>query len=358
MGSPRPNARILTAAAAAAFGGAVVWALLAGHALYDKEAEKYIGCAAQVLRGDLHDLLGNYLRSASYILFLVPFIGMQAPWAAVAAQAVLSVAAAFAAGRLAVMICGRPMAGTCATVLMLCCIPLQQWVPALYTESFFASMSLLCWHRISSRGIADPVAWLFAAVVLFARPVGFCFVVPPLLVALVQRARPGGSVLLPAACMLLVLLAATALPGIPPPQLRPIVEGDVICGMPGLPGLAGRLEGSSILAAQQVLFSHDPAMAVELFARRILSLFTLTRPHFSTLHNLVNASFYPLLVMAARGLWRARTVQEVQAAGLVIIAYVALIGLTHDEWSGRFFVPLWPPVCVLAATAAAHLVKR
>lgn len=352
------NARVVPAVLAALLACCVVWAVAGGHALYDKEAEKYIGCAAQVLRGDMHDLLGNYLRSASYILFLVPFIAIKAPWAAIAAQAALSVAAAFAAGRLAVLVSGRAMAGTCTAAFMLCCVPLQQWVPALYTESFFTSMSLLFWHRLATHGASDRPAWLLAAVVLFARPVGFCFVVSPLLGALLHRAWPIRSIHLLAAAMVLVLVAAVSLPGIPMAQLRPIAEGDVICGAPTLPGMAAQLRGSSILAAQQVLFSHDPAMAIGLFARRVLSLFTLTRSHFSDLHNVFNAAYYPLLVLAAWGWWRARAVFVVRTWGVAIIAYVVLIGLTHDEWSGRFFVPLWPVVCVLAGTIAGRCWAR
>lgn len=346
--------RALAAVVVVIFAAGVVWALAAGHALYDKEAEKYVGCALQVLQGDLHDLLGNYLKFASYILFLVPFMALNAPWSAIIAQAVLAVLAAHAAGRLAADLSGRPVAAPFTFALMLLCIPLQQWVPALYTESFFASVVLLPWYRVVVRGILDPWAWLTALVVVFARPVGFCFVLPLLVGTLVHKTWPARSTGVLAGLMALMLLAAMALPGIPMAQLRPIVEGDVICGEPRYPGLAQQLEGASILAAQRLLFAQDPAMATGLFLRRVLSLLTLTRPHFSAAHNALNASYYLLVAAAARGWWMLRGLFVARAMGVAVLMYVLLIGFTHDEWSGRFFVPLWPVICVFAGAAAAR----
>jgi len=69
--------------------------------LADKEALKYIGCAEQVLHGDFHDLFGNYVKYASYVVFLLPFLAIGAPELAIVAQIILGIAAAFALSRLA-----------------------------------------------------------------------------------------------------------------------------------------------------------------------------------------------------------------------------------------------------------------
>ena len=42
----------------------------------------------------------------------------------------------------------------------------------------------------------------------------------------------------------------------------------------------------------------------------------------------------------------------------VVLLNVVLIGLTYDEWNGRFLVPLWPLIIVFAASGLDRLVGR
>lgn len=353
MARPPLSLRALSYGVAVAFLLLMSGWILSGHLLLDKEAAKYIGCANDVLRGDPGDLFGNYLKFASYVLFLVPFMALGLPVAAALVQAVFAVLAAFAAGRLAGLLCGGQRAAPIATMLVLLCLPLQQWVPALYTESFFASILLLYLDRALAHGPFDRWSIVLGLVLLFARPVGFCFVVPVMLWRPITQRLPQYAVPLMAVLGACALLTALAMPGIPPAQLRPIVEGDVICGFPRHPGLAAQLDGSSVLAAQRVLFAHDAAAALGTFGERVLSLFTWPRPYYSLIHNLFLLSHYPLLALAFVGVWRARSADAAAPVLVGVVLYVLLIGLTHDEWSGRFFVPLWPLVCVFAACQLA-----
>ena len=34
---------------------------------------------------------------------------------------------------------------------------------------------------------------------------------------------------------------------------------------------------------------------------------------------------------------------------VALLVNTLLVGLTHDEWSGRFLVPLWPIIVIMAA---------
>ena len=358
MARPSLNLRALSHGVAAAFLLIMSGWILSGHLLLDKEAAKYIGCANAVLRGDLADLVGNYLKFASYVLFLVPFMAVGLPAAAALVQAVIAVLAAFAAGRLSAVFFATERAAPITTVLVLLCLPLQQWVPALYTESFFASVLLLYLERAFSKGALDRWSIALGVVLLFTRPVGFCFVVPVVLWHLVVDRSARYALPIVLAASLCALLAALLVPGIPEAQLRPIAEGDVICGFPRHPGLAAKLGGSSVLSAQQVLFTHDPVAALLTFGERVLSLFTWPRPYFSWPHNLFLAVHYPLLVLAIVGGWRSRYAPNAPPMLLGMMLHVLLVGLTHDEWSGRFFVPLWPLLCVLAAGPLAGLAGR
>jgi hypothetical protein len=333
----------------AAFVALVIALAASGHVLADKEAIKYVGCAQDVLRGDAHDLLGNYLKYGTYVLFLLPFVAFGLSQWAVLAQALLAVAAAFAAARLVERITHDRRSGDIAFVLMLACVPLQQWVLALYTESFFASIAILFLERITRPGRVDAAGLALGLVLVFARPIGLLFVGPAFLWKLADQLHIPFPRKLRNVGYALVLLLAISLPGIARDQLAPIVEGHVICGFPELPDAMNSFQGSSILDAQISLFQHSPSYATGLFFRRVGSLFTLNRSYYSPAHNAFLAAHYVLLLLALYGGWRWRTQAVVGLIAVVVLLNALLVGLTHDEWSGRFLVPLWPLFLILAA---------
>jgi hypothetical protein len=332
---------------------AALWASRGIHD--DKEALKYIGCAQDLLRGNADDLLGSYKAYASYVLFLVPFIALGVPWLAVVVQAVLAVFAAFALARLAERVSGSERCGTVALVIALFCYPFQEWVLALYTESFFASIAVLFLERARRPG---PMRWsvfALALTLLLARPIGVLFILPTLIwrmrwpFEVPTRARPVAY----AAVLALVLVA----PGVARHQLGVIVEGHVICGFPERPGALERFHGTTVLDAQVALF-HEPVYASGLFARRVLSLFTITRPYYSWTHDLLLLPFYALFVLALTGWWRWRAHPIIGLLAAVFLLNTALIGFTYDEWNGRFLVPLWPLVIVCAALGLEGIIDR
>ncbi len=338
---------------------ALVLALAArGHVLADKEALKYVGCAQDVLRGDLHDLFGNYLKYGTYVLFLLPFVAMGLTAWAVVAQALLAVAAAFAAARFVERISTERRAGDLAFALLLACIPFQQWVLALYTESFFASIAVLFLERVTRPGRLDVIGILLALILVFARPMGMLFVGPAMLWKLTAQLSVPWPQVLRNTGYVLVLLVAISLPGIARDQLAPIVEGHVICGFPELPGTMDDFHGSSILDAQISLVQRSPAYAIGLFSRRVGSLFTLTRSYYSTAHNAFLAVHYSLLLLALYGWWRGRHHTVMGLIAVVLVLNTLLVGLTHDEWSGRFLVPLWPLILMMAAFGVGDIWKE
>lgn len=316
--------------------------------LSDKEALKYLGCAEQVLHGEFSDLLGNYLKYGAYVIFLLPFVAVGMPWLAVLAQIAMGILAARALGRMAERITGRSAAGHLAMAMLLLCYPVQQWNLAFYTESFFTSMSILFVERITRAERPDASTFALALITVFARPVGMLFVGPALLWKIGQsptlhRLRPWLSVGYAA-----ILLLAISLPGIRAPQLEPIVDAHIIAGIPQDTGAMAQFEGSSILAAQLFLLErHGVAEWSMLFLRRTASLFTLARPYYSNTHNILNGAWMLLYPFALWGLWRYRTHRTVQLIAVMLLLHTLLVGLTHDEWNGRFMVPLLGWVMVL-----------
>ena len=320
----------------------------------DKEALKYLGCAQGILQGDLSDLLGNYLKYGAYVLFLLPFVAIGLPHLAVLVQVLLGLLAARALGRLVERISTNKSAGHLAMGLLLLCAPVQSWTLALYTEAFFTSMALLFVERITRP--QRPDAWTIALALLtvFARPVGMLFVGPALLWKAAQH--PAFARLKPWLPLghAGVLLLAISLPGIRAPQLEPIVEAHIVAGFPRDTGAMAHFSGSSILAAQRFLLErHGTAEWALLFVCRAASLPNLTRPYYSTAHNLLNGTWMLLYPLALLGLWRWRGHPTVRLVAAMLILHVLLVGLTHDEWSGRFMVPLLPWVVGLASLSAA-----
>ena len=323
----------------------------------DKEALKYIGCAEQLLQGDVHDLFGNYAKYGSYILFITPFIVVGLPLFAVVAQLVLAVFAAQALGRIAQRITGSTLAADIAFVFALFCFPLQQWVLALYTESFFASVSVIFLERITRPGRADTLTWVLALIVLFARPVGLLFVGPAAIWKLVDTGSIHVPMWLRNTGYGMILLVAICIPGIARDQMAPIVEAHVICGFPERPGAMQDFEGSTVLEAQCHLYAHNGlGYTLGLFVRRVVSLFTLPRDYFSGILNAFLTGHYALFLLAAWGWWFWRKHLVVGLLCAIFLLNVLLVGLTHDEWSERFLVPMWPIVLLFAAfgTALIH----
>ncbi len=324
--------------------------------LADKEALKYIGCAEQVLHGDFHDLFGNYVKYASYVVFLLPFLAIGAPELAIVAQIILGIAAAFALSRLAERTTKDPRTGSMTMVLFLLSPLIQTWALALYTEYFFTCLSVLFMERAARIPYRDPILVFLGAVTLFARPVGIFFVVPVLLWRLMDTWSPrmrSAVVLLGSAAVIVVVIAV---PKVEHAQLLPIAQGQVIAGVGGVQNNV--FQEHTIADAQRSLLGQVGITAwCKITFQRMVALITLTRPHYSAFHNAINTGWMLLYPLALLGAWRARREPLVQLLVSILIPYVVFIGLTHAEWSGRFMVPLLPWVFVLATVGTSRSKK-
>lgn len=315
--------------------------------LVDKEALKYTGCAQAVLQGDLHDLGGNYLKYAAYVLFLVPFVAVGKVWPVIVAQVLLGIIASEALARLTERATGNMGLGRLAMALFLLCPLVQQWTLALYTEHFFTCVSVLFLERLDRHRRPTAAVITLGLLTLFARPVGMFFVAPAMLWIHRDRVptvlRPW---LLPVGCALLFAFAFF-IPPVKTAQLAPIATGQVIAGLGGT-GSPGPF-GTTLANAQAHLFADvGPWEWLRITYQRALSLFTLTRAYYSPLHNGLAAIWYLLYPLALLGLVRWYRRPLVAMASTILGLNVLLVALTHDEWSGRFLVPLLPCIILFA----------
>lgn len=325
--------------------------------LVDKEALKYTGCARAVLHGDLSDLTGNYLKYAGFILFLLPFVALDHLWLAVLSQVVLGIIASEALARYTERITGNVALGRLAMALFLLCPPIQHWALALYTEHFFTCMVILFVERLDRVPGVDAATIGLGLLALFVRPVGMFFVVPALLWKFRTRIpAPLSRWAFAVACVAL-FVAAISVPRIAAPQLEPIASGQVIAGVDGI-GSEG-FSGTTIMDAQRHLLNRTgfPEWS-GITLQRMVSLFNLTRPWYSAGHNTANALFFALYPLAFLGIIRCWRNERIRVLAAMLMLNVAIVGLTHDEWSGRFLVPLLPWWIVLASVGLRTGVHR
>ncbi|HQV38620.1 MAG: hypothetical protein IPL81_03370 [Flavobacteriales bacterium] len=338
-----------------------LWWILAAHGLLllgiwsiqgiltDKEALKYLGCASDVLGGDVTgDLLNRYRMYATYILFLVPFIAIGTPMLAVAVQIGVGIWAACTLRRCVLRLHGTPVQADLVFALFLLAYPIQIWTLALYSESFFVSLSVLFLGE--ALRIDRPLFRLLILAMLlsFARPVGILFTAPVLVWRVLEnsgRTRTNWIWAMGAA----VLLAILFLPVHALDQLRVVVEGHAIGGFPKYPNAGSLFHGGTLAAAQAQLI-HDNGIGTwaGLVLERIMWLFSLWRPYFSNFHNALTVPFlvlYPLALLTVVRRWK---IPFVQVLAVIVLLNGAVVGLTYAEWNGRFLVPLLPVIMLLA----------
>jgi hypothetical protein len=197
-----------------------------------------------------------------------------------------------------------------------------------------------------------PDVWTIALAVItvFARPVGMLFVGPAIVWKATGSNAPKWLQGLRWPGYAAVLLVAISLPGIRAPQLEPIVDAHIIAGIAEDPGALAEFEGSSILAAQVfLLHRHGVVDWLRLAVRRAASLYTLPRGYFSTVHNMLVGVWMLLYPLAIWGIWSWRKHPVVRLIVAMLLLHTLLVGLTHDEWSGRFVVPLLGWVILLGS---------
>lgn len=338
-----------------------LWWILAAHAillfgiwsmqgiLTDKEAMKYIGCARDVLAGDLGgDLLHHYRLYATYILFLVPFVALGAPSLAVAAQIGLGILAAFTLRRCILQLCGTPVQADLVFALFLLAYPIQIWTLALYSESFFVSLSVLLLGE-ALRTDRPLFRFVILAILLwFARPVGVLFMAPVLVwrMTVVSGQKRTRWIWVVSA---VVLLAILYLPVLPSDQLQALAEGHVIGGFPLYPGDGAFFHGNTLVSVQaRFVHDHGAGAWAGLVLQRLAWLFSLWRPYFSTSHNALTIpllALYPLALFSIVRRWKTPFVQVLSA---ILLLNAIVVGLTFAEWNGRFLVPLLPVIMILA----------
>ncbi|MBK6754256.1 MAG: hypothetical protein IPG69_11865 [Flavobacteriales bacterium] len=90
--------------------------------------------------------------------------------------------------------------------------------------------------------------------------------------------------------------------------------------------------------------------------QKVLTFFHLTRPFFSTAHNVALVLHYPIYLFAAIGLFKPRCAEQ-NIVLAVLALHIAVFSLTYLEWHGRFMAPVWPLLLMVATIGGQRALR-
>lgn len=260
--------------------------------------------------------------------------------------------------------------GGIATLLIILCLPWQQWTVHLYTESVFLSLVLLffCYFTKSNKTKADKIIAIGCLILLiFTRPTGLLLIPAVAIWLWVQSIKSKKWVVLAGlplmAGIVFYLLLNYAMKGEGEFDfMKPFIEEHLICGVPT--GLKTELQisknGNSI---EGLLFyiSHNFGHFINLALKKLTLFFGLTRSYYSSPHNLaIQLFFYPIYLLAIGGIvlgWKKYR-RVIFFCLLLTGVFAGSVVLTCDDWLNRFIMPVLPIILLLAATGIKELFIR
>ena len=227
------------------------------------------------------------------------------------------------------------------------CFLIQKWVTHLFTDAIFsfllviATYYLLTEHKSRHGKI---IFWSLLIILPFFRPVGFLFIPVACLHWLFTYNKANLKKIVAASVYLvfLLLLIYRAIV-INSGYFYPFnnLDAEIICGLP-----------SGLLQYQVVPYSNDtviaeyfwnnPGMTARLFLYRLYKVFWMTRPYFSSTHNIVIAVacivYYSLALVGIFHLLKRRLKEKYfLLAGILIFSIPSVIFCV--EWHGRMSMP-------------------
>ena len=252
--------------------------------------------------------------------------------------------------------------GFAGTILLVCCIPYQQYNSFLYTESIFFSLTiiyscfLLSLKKINYKNIALIIILL--SLLCITRPSGIFFVATTIIYLFFRATLKMDfwkKVILFTAIVAVALLLLNAMMGAGGriDILLPFNEQMIICEVPtnilGLQNNAVKTDNSISGLVGYIL--HHPQNFFKLGVLKLKAFFGVVRPFYSTAHNIVlGAYFYSLYVCIFLLLLRKIKQLPIESIYLfsVIIIFALSVLLSCDEWGNRFFMTITPFLIALA----------
>jgi hypothetical protein len=324
-----------------------------------EEAVKYIGLADKWMKGDRNFSLYNLFYSGYVSIFVLlrsfglPFKSMyvvQLLFSLLAVYFFIKILCLYIQSRFAIVV---------SAILYATCYIIQQWVSALFTDSIFSDLLIIATYFLLTEKNGTGNKWLFWILLFILplfRPVGFLFIPVACLYWLTFNPRKNISRLL--VCMgylLLIGLVVYKTFGHDEPYYYPIhslhnIQANVICGYPGdllKYATIPYQEGMSVFS----FLYHNPGMTCRLFLLRTYKIFSMGRPYFSSVHNLLlfitTFFYYTSAIIGTIDIFRRKENKYYfLIAGVLIFSFPMIIFCV--EWTGRLSLPVLNFVLLLS----------
>ncbi len=250
-------------------------------------------------------------------------------------------------------------------LIIMTCPIIIYWLLTFYTESFFLSLVVITTYLMFNAKTKKNfiVAGIFALLMMFCRPVGVFYVIGLVFVVLKLRLFKDAFAFLCGASIFVFTVVLFFLPLHFNDFALPIFQGSVICGFPSYPFYI-LAEGNYTLSQ---VYSHflqvkDISTLLDLFFKKAVSFFTLTRPYYSVGHNIINSLYYVFLLGGLYSVFdhfkRKKERPFLSYFIAILTPSLLIVVLVYNEWSERFIVPLLPFFIVLTLLAISDLSKR
>ena len=259
-----------------------------------------------------------------------------------------------------------------ATVLLIICIPWQDWTTYLYTESMFCSIVIIFSYSLFHLKRKSKTLFAFALILflllLFSRPTGLLFI-PVTALLFVYRWIKKGKIFpailtISIAAFLFIILVNYAMQGGGEFDfMKPFRDENILCYLPTQTtsaDVAIPKDGNSL---QALLFyvMHNPAAFIHLAFLKFQSYWGLTRSYYSSSHNLLlMCFFYPLYFFAFIGLlrfWRSNGAFTLYVCAIIFFFTLSVL-VTCDDWSNRFIMPVLPFIIIFGTNGIITIINR
>ncbi len=324
-----------------------------------EEATKYILLADRWLKGDRNFSLYNLFYSG-YILIHVLLRSIGLPDKSMyLVQLFFSGLAVYYFVKILCLNIYSRFAVVSTAILFATCYIIQQWVSTLFTDSIFSNLLIIATYFLltEKNGTVNKwTCWILLFILPFFRPVGFLFI--PIACCYWLATNPRNNItrlLICAGYMLVIGLIVYNTFGHDEPYYYPIhslhnIQANIICGYPGdllKYATTPYQEGMSVFS---FLF-HNPGMTARLFLLRAYKVFSMGRPYFSPMHNLLlfatTAIYYVLAIVGTIAIVRSKENKYYfLIAGIVIFSFPMIIFCI--EWTGRLSLPVLNYVLILS----------
>jgi hypothetical protein len=316
---------------------------------FSNESEKYLAIAERLNFANFREELRYLWGYSFYILFLALFLKMGfSVYVILVIQYLFSLTGFYLFYKfiLSRSFFSKVYARLYFLVILTCPVIIY-WQLTFYTETFFLALVMTSTYFVFKPKTNYLILLLLIPMLVFCRPVGVFYGIALIYVLLNEKQFKFPRLFLFLAYGSVFAIILFFLPIHYNDFALPVFQGSVICGFPAYPDSV-LPEGNYTLAEIYSAFikEHGFGEFITLSLKKTTTFFTITRPYYSTVHNLINSVYYVFILggligiiqMFRRGshqLFRTYFTSVLTASLLIVI-------LIYNEWSERFIVPLLP----------------